>query len=86
MTAAVDRRLPGRWPRPSPSPALGAHRVRPAQRVVLFVTTAGQLIAVRAALGSAAAGMAPVTMSLVYRLVDDERLRMRAITLMIVSG
>ncbi|GAA1763249.1 hypothetical protein [Nostocoides vanveenii] len=54
--------------------------------MVLFVTTAGQLIAVRAALGSAAAGMAPVTMSLVYRLVDDERLRMRAITLMIVSG
>ncbi len=86
MTAAVDRRLPGRWPRPSPSPALGAHRVRPAQRVVLFVTTAGQLIAVRAALGVAAAGMAPVTMSLVYRLFDDERLRMRAITLMIVVG
>ena len=54
--------------------------------MVLFVNTAGQLITVRAALGIAAAGMAPVTMSLVYRLFDDERLRMRAITLMIVVG
>ncbi len=54
--------------------------------LALLVTGAGQLIALRAALGVAAAGMAPVTMSLVFRLFDDEALRMRAITVMVVVG
>lgn len=53
---------------------------------VLLVSTTGELIALRAALGLAAAAMAPITNSLVFRLFDDEKLRMRAITLMMVVG
>jgi EmrB/QacA subfamily drug resistance transporter len=53
---------------------------------VVFVTTSGELIALRAALGVAAAAMAPITNSLVFRLFDDKALRMRAITVMIVVG
>jgi EmrB/QacA subfamily drug resistance transporter len=53
---------------------------------VVFVTTTGELIALRAALGIAAAAMAPITNSLVFRLFDDQALRMRAITVMIVVG
>src|SRR4051812_47550037 len=53
---------------------------------VVFVTTTGELIALRAALGIAAAAMAPITNSLVFRLFDDRALRMRAITVMIVVG
>src|SRR5215468_11201365 len=53
---------------------------------VVFVTTAGELIALRAALGIAAAAMAPITNSLVFRLFDDKALRMRAVTVMIVVG
>jgi len=53
---------------------------------VVLVSTAGELIALRAALGLAAAAMAPVTMSLVFRLFDDEKLRMRAITVVMVVG
>src|SRR6478672_7976392 len=53
---------------------------------VVVVTTAGELIALRAALGIAAAAMAPITNSLVFRLFDDQALRMRAMTLMIVVG
>src|SRR3954452_19216337 len=53
---------------------------------VVFVTTTGELIALRAALGIAAAAMAPITNSLVLRLFDDKALRMRAITVMIVVG
>lgn len=53
---------------------------------VVAVTTAGQLIALRAGLGIAAAAMAPITNSLVFRLFDDKALRMRAMTLMIVVG
>src|SRR6201985_3221810 len=53
---------------------------------VVFVTTSGELIALRAALGIAAAAMAPITNSLVFRLFDDEALRMRAMTVMIVVG
>lgn len=53
---------------------------------VVAVTTSGELIALRAALGVAAAAMAPITNSLVFRLFDDEALRMRAMTLMIVVG
>ncbi|RKQ84847.1 EmrB/QacA subfamily drug resistance transporter [Solirubrobacter pauli] len=53
---------------------------------VVFVSSAGELIALRAALGLAAAAMAPITNSLVFRLFDDKALRMRAITVMIVVG
>ncbi|MEP9365406.1 MFS transporter [Nocardioides sp. CN2-186] len=53
---------------------------------VVFVSTAGELIGLRAGLGVAAAMMAPITNSLVFRLFDDKALRMRAITLMMVVG
>ncbi|WP_406453434.1 MFS transporter [Streptomyces sp. NBC_00876] len=53
---------------------------------VVAVSTAGQLITLRAGLGIAAAAMAPITNSLVFRLFDDKALRMRAMTLMIVVG
>ncbi|GAB6859793.1 MFS transporter [Microbacterium xylanilyticum] len=53
---------------------------------VLLINTTGELIALRALLGVAAAAMAPITNSLVFRLFDDEKLRMRAITLMMVVG
>ncbi|KAB2812547.1 MFS transporter [Pimelobacter simplex] len=53
---------------------------------VVAVESAGELIALRAALGVAAAAMAPITNSLVFRLFDDQALRMRAMTLMIVVG
>src|SRR4051794_37945406 len=53
---------------------------------VLAVSSAGELIALRAALGVAAAAMAPITNSLVFRLFDQEGLRMRAMTLMIIVG
>lgn len=54
--------------------------------LVLAVTSTGELIALRAALGVAAAMMAPITNSLVFRLFDDKTLRMRAMTVMIVVG
>lgn len=53
---------------------------------VVFVHSAGELIALRAGLGIAAAAMAPITNSLVFRLFDDKTLRMRAMTVMIVVG
>lgn len=53
---------------------------------VAAVSTAGELIALRAGLGIAAAAMAPITNSLVFRLFDDKALRMRAMTLMIIVG
>jgi MFS family permease len=53
---------------------------------VVAVSTAGELIALRAGLGIAAAAMAPITNSLVFRLFDEQALRMRAMTLMIVVG
>lgn len=53
---------------------------------VLAVSSAGELIGLRAALGVAAAMMAPITNSLVFRLFDDKALRMRAMTVMIVVG
>ncbi|RKS79954.1 EmrB/QacA subfamily drug resistance transporter [Motilibacter peucedani] len=53
---------------------------------VLAVSSAGELIVLRAALGVAAAAMAPITNSLVFRLFDEEALRMRAMTVMIVVG
>ena len=53
---------------------------------VLAVTTTGELIVLRAGLGIAAAAMAPITNSLVFRLFEDQTLRMRAMTVMIVVG
>ena len=54
--------------------------------LVLAVSSTGELIALRAALGVAAAAMAPITNALVFRLFDDKTLRMRAMTVMIVVG
>ena len=53
---------------------------------VIAVESAGELIVLRAALGIAAAAMAPITNSLVFRLFEEEALRMRAMTVMIVVG
>ena len=53
---------------------------------VIAVNSAGELIGLRAALGLAAAAMAPITNSLVFRLFDEKALRMRAMTVMIVVG
>jgi len=53
---------------------------------VVAVDSAGELITLRAALGVAAAMMAPITNSLVFRLFDEQALRMRAMTVMIVVG
>jgi EmrB/QacA subfamily drug resistance transporter len=53
---------------------------------VVAVSSAAELISLRAVLGLAAAMMAPVTNSLVFRLFDDDGLRMRAMTVMIVVG
>lgn len=53
---------------------------------VAGVGSTGQLITLRAGLGIAAAAMAPITNSLVFRLFDDQALRMRAMTVMIVVG
>ncbi len=54
--------------------------------LVVVVHSAGELIALRAGLGIAAAMMAPITNSLVFRLFDDKALRMRAMTVMITVG
>ncbi|UDY23541.1 MFS transporter [Nocardioides sp. Kera G14] len=54
--------------------------------LVVWVDSAGQLIALRAALGVAAAMMAPITNSLVFRLFEEQALRMRAMTVMIIVG
>ncbi len=53
---------------------------------VVLVHSAGELIALRAALGITAAAMAPITNSLVFRLFDAQELRMRAMTVMITVG
>lgn len=51
---------------------------------VLLVHTPGQLIAVRALSGAFAALMAPITMSLIFRLFDDDLLRGKAIGLIMM--
>src|ERR1700712_3897832 len=53
---------------------------------VLAVSSTGELMVLRAGLGIAAAAMAPITNSLVFRLFDEQALRMRAMTVMIVVG
>ena len=54
--------------------------------LVLAVSTTGELVALRAGLGIAAAAMAPITNSLVFRLFEDQTLRRRAMSVMIVVG
>lgn len=54
--------------------------------LVPLVGSVGGLIALRAALGVAAAAMAPVSASLVFRLFEDETLRMRAMTIIMIVG
>ena len=51
-----------------------------------FVTTAEQLIAVRAAMGVAAAMTTPGSMALAFRLFDEDGLRVRATTLISTVG
>ncbi|WP_433306810.1 MFS transporter [Actinoplanes sp. CA-030573] len=51
-----------------------------------FVTTAGELIAVRAAMGVAAAMTTPGSMALAFRLFDDDKLRVRAINVISTVG
>ncbi|WP_410657180.1 MFS transporter [Amycolatopsis sp. lyj-112] len=51
-----------------------------------FVTTAEQLIAVRAAMGVAAAMTTPGSLALAFRLFDDDGLRVRATTLISTVG
>ncbi|MGG7465754.1 MFS transporter [Plantibacter sp. YIM 135347] len=51
-----------------------------------FVTTSEQLIAVRVAMGVAAAMTTPGSMSLAFRLFADDGLRVRAITLISTAG
>ncbi|QEH92548.1 MFS transporter [Dermacoccus abyssi] len=50
---------------------------------VLFIDAAWQLAAIRALLGMAAAFMAPATMSLTFRLFDDDKLLGKAIGLIV---
>src|SRR3954467_93976 len=89
--SAADRLRPPPRPPPRPRPGGRAPPVGLAafgliSLAVALVRTAGELIALRAALGLTAAAMAPITNSLVFRLFDDQALRMRAMTLMIVVG
>jgi MFS family permease len=51
-----------------------------------FVTTVEQLVAVRALMGVAAAMTAPGSMALAFRLFDEDRLRVKAITLLSTVG
>lgn len=51
-----------------------------------FVETAGQLIVVRALMGVAAAMTTPGSAALAFRLFEDDRLRVRAITLVSTVG
>lgn len=53
---------------------------------VVAVASMGQLIGLRALLGIAAAMMAPITNSLVFRLFADDVLRRKAFTVMITVG
>ena len=51
-----------------------------------FVTTAEQLIAVRAVMGIAAAMTTPLSMALAFRLFDEDGLRVRALTVITTVG
>jgi MFS family permease len=51
-----------------------------------FVTTAGELIAVRAVMGVAAAMTTPSSIALAFRLFDGDRLRVRAMSVITTVG
>ncbi len=51
-----------------------------------FFTNAGQLVAVRMAMGLAAAMTTPLSMALSFRLFDEDSLRVRALTLVSTVG
>jgi MFS family permease len=57
-----------------------------ASAATALVTTPGQLIAVRAATGIAAAMTTPGSMALAFRLFDEEALRVKALTLISTVG
>src|SRR5689334_3364279 len=57
-----------------------------ASSATAFVATAGQLVVVRAVMGLAAAMTTPGSMALAFRLFDDDRLRVRATTLISTVG
>jgi MFS family permease len=57
-----------------------------ASAATALVTTPGQLIAVRAAMGIAAAMTTPGSMALAFRLFDAEALRVKALTLISTVG
>ncbi|MDQ1546595.1 MAG: hypothetical protein QOH69_1499 [Actinomycetota bacterium] len=57
-----------------------------ASLATLFVTTSGELIAVRAVMGVAAAMTTPGSIALAFRLFDGDRLRVRAMTLISTVG
>ncbi len=57
-----------------------------ASAATAFVTTPEQLIAVRVAMGVAAAMTTPGSMALAFRLFDEESLRVRALTLISTVG
>ena len=57
-----------------------------ASAATALVSTPGQLIAVRAAMGIAAAMTTPGSMALAFRLFDEESLRVRALTLISTVG
>lgn len=65
---------------------LGLVLLAAASLATAFVTTAWQLIVVRAAMGVAAAMTAPGSMALAFRLFPDDSLRVRAITLISTVG
>jgi MFS family permease len=65
---------------------IGLSLLAAASLATAFVTTAEQLIAVRALMGVAAAMTTPGSMALAFRLFDDDRLRVRATTLISTVG
>jgi MFS family permease len=65
---------------------LGLALLALASLMTAFVTTAEQLIAVRAVMGLAAAMTTPGSMALAFRLFEDDSLRVRATTLISTVG
>ncbi|WP_143231175.1 MFS transporter [Actinosynnema sp. ALI-1.44] len=65
---------------------LGLVLLGAASLATAFVTTSGQLIAVRAAMGVAAAMTTPGSLALAFRLFPDDELRVRAMTLISTVG
>lgn len=57
-----------------------------ASLLTVFVHSAGELIAVRALIGLAAAMTTPGTFALTFRLFDDDKLRIRAISVVTAVG